>query len=281
MNTLNGKTVVITGASTGIGRLAALAFVERGAKVGLLDQNGEGLATLAGEIGSRGGHAYAVTLDVADFEAVKRAAADIVTWSGGIDIWINNAGIAVYAETWATSLEDTRRVMDVNFFGQVHGVLAALPHLERSGGQIIATLSVDAEIGVPFHSAYVASMHALYGYYKTLHEELMHHRSPVKISTILPAAIATPFFEHAKTELGVRPKPFPPVYRPERVVKAMLRVAERPRFTTVIGGAGKRDRPSYGYLALAAATAAGAIIYGAARSDMKKRRHLRIVPRSA
>ncbi|MEO5968408.1 MAG: SDR family NAD(P)-dependent oxidoreductase [Bdellovibrionia bacterium] len=150
-----------------------------------------------------------------------------------------NAAVAVYAEAHETSLEDTRRVMDVNFFGQLHGVLAALPYLEKSGGQIIATLSVDSEVALPFHSAYVASKHALYGYYKVLHEELLNKRSPVKVSTILPASIATPFFEHAKTQLGVRPKPVPPVYSPQHVVKAMLKVAERPKFSTVVGGSGR------------------------------------------
>jgi short-subunit dehydrogenase len=234
-----GKTVVITGASSGIGRLAALSFAKEGANLGLIARSSDGLGTLAAEIREAGGRSFTFAADVTEFEKIKRATDDIAAHFGGIDIWVNNAGTAVFAETQETSLVDTRRVMDVNFFGQVHGVLAALPYLEKSRGQIIAILSVDSEIALPFHSAYVASKHALYGYYKVFHEELLHKRSPIKVSTILPASIATPFFEHAKTQLGVRPKPIPPVYSPEYVVKAIMKVAERPKFSTVVGGSGR------------------------------------------
>jgi hypothetical protein len=121
----------------------------------------------------------------------------------------------------------------------VYGVRAALPYLEKSGGQIIGILSAAAEISIPFGAAYAASKHALYGYYKSLYSELLYQHSKVKVSTILPSSFATPLFKHAKTQLGVQPAPIPPIYDPKLVVDTILKVCEKPRFSTVVGGLGK------------------------------------------
>jgi short-subunit dehydrogenase len=244
MNSFAGKTVVITGASSGIGRLTALSFAKQGAKLGLIARSRDGLGTLAAEVKNLGGRSYVFPMDVADAEGMKRAADHIAEEFGGIDVWINNAGVSVYGLDSEISLDDFKRVMDVNFYGQVHGVRAALPYLEKSGregsgGQLIAILSVESEIGVPFSAAYAASKHALYGYYKSLYTELLYQHSPVKLSTILPSSFATPLFKHAKTQLGVEPAPIPPIYHPRLVVDAIFKVCEKPRFSTVVGRFGK------------------------------------------
>lgn len=239
MDYFSGKTVVITGASSGIGRLTALCLAKQGAKLGLIARSHDGLASLAADIRSNGGRSYVFPMDVTDSEGMKRAADHIAQEFGGIDVWINNAGVSVYGLDTEVSLDDFRRVMDVNFYGQVYGVRAALPYLEKSGGQIIGVLSVESEIGVPFSAAYAASKHALYGYYKSLYSELLYQHSKVKISTILPSSFATPLFKHAKTQLSVEPAPIPPIYHPRLVVNAIMKVCERPRFSTVVGGFGK------------------------------------------
>jgi short-subunit dehydrogenase len=238
-NGIAGKTVVITGASSGIGRLTALSFAERGACLGLIARSSDGLASLAAEIRERGGRSFVFPADIADANAIQRAADQIARQFGGIDLWINNAGLSIYGLDSEVSLKDFQRVMEVNFYGQVYGVRAALPHLEKSGGQIIGILSVESEIGAPFSASYSASKHALFGYYKSLYSELLYRHSPVKVSTILPSSIATPFFKHAKTLLGVRPAPIRPIYHPRLVVQAILRAYEKPRFATVVGRVGK------------------------------------------
>lgn len=240
MSHFSGKTVVITGASSGIGRLTALSLAQHGAQLGLIARSRDGLASLAAEIRDLGGRSYVFPLDVTDAEGMKHAAEQIAAQFGGIDLWINNAGVAVYGLDRDIPLEEFKRVMDVNFYGQVYGVRAALPHLEHSGGQIIGILSVESKIGAPLTASYAASKHALYGYYQSLHSELIYQGSRVKVSTILPSTIATPFFKHSKTRLGVRPSPIPTVYHPKYVVKAIMRAYEHPRFATVVGGEGKK-----------------------------------------
>lgn len=241
MSHFSGKTVVIAGASSGIGRLTALNLARHGAKLGLISRSRDGLGTLAVEIRDLGGRSYVFPLDVTDADGLKHAADQIAAEFGGIDLWINNAGVSVYGLDRDIPLDEFKRVMDVNFYGQLYGVRAALPHLEKSGGQIMGILSIESEIGVPYSAAYAASKHALYGYYKSLYTELLHQGSRVSVTTILPSSIATPFFKHAKTRLGVQPAPIPPLYHPQLVVNAIMRAYERPRFATVVGGMGKNS----------------------------------------
>lgn len=240
MKKFSGKTIVITGASSGLGRGAALAFARQGANVGLIARSQDGLATLADEIKSIGSRAIALPLDVTDAESMRRAASRVARTFGRIDVWVNNAAVAVYGEADKVPLEELRRIMDVNFFGQVNGVRAALPFLEESNGRLIGVLSVLSEAATPLQSVYVASKHALFGYYKCLREELAHRRSRVKITTLFVPSIATPLFDHAKTYTGFRPRPLAPIYPPERVVAVLLQEARRsrPKFARVISGFG-------------------------------------------
>jgi hypothetical protein len=126
----------------------------------------------------------------------------------------------------------------VNFLGHVHGVHAALPALRRAGGgAIIGISSVEGVRAVPLHAPYTASKWALRALYDTLRMELAQEGAPIAVSTILPASIDTPFFEHARSKLGAMPKPPPPVYAPELVADAIVYTAEHPRREVAVGGA--------------------------------------------
>ncbi|MCM2324516.1 MAG: SDR family oxidoreductase [Oligoflexia bacterium] len=237
-NQFTDRTVVITGASSGLGRATAVEFARRGARLGLVARDRDGLEALAAALRVRGCGVEVCVADVADPEAVKTAARQVAERFGGIDVWVNNAAVAVYGELDQVPLVEQRRVMDVNFFGQVHGVRAALPFLESSsfGGRIVGILSVLSEAAVPLQGAYTASKHALFGMYKCLREELIHRHSRVRVATIFIPSLATPLFDHAKTYMGYRPKPVGPVYRPEGYARLVVDEAWRPHFKSAHGG---------------------------------------------
>jgi short-subunit dehydrogenase len=240
MKELLKKTVVITGAASGIGRTTAIKFAQAGANLGLLDFNEKGLLTLKNELKELGVEPLSFKVDVSIFGEVETAAKKIAEHFGRIDVWINNVGVAVYGEVGEVPIEDIKRVMDVNFFGQVNGIYAALPYLkeEESMGRLIGTLSILSEVHTPLQSAYVSSKFALKGFYSCLYEELKHQKSKVKISMILPSSIATPFFRHAKSYMGLRAKAYPPAYAPEIVADLMVKRAIWPKARSIAGQIG-------------------------------------------
>jgi hypothetical protein len=147
--------------------------------------------------------------------------------------------VSVYAPFQETRPEEFRQVIEVNLIGQAFGAMAALPHLKQSRGALIQIGSVESKRSFPLHSAYSASKHGIIGFIDALRVELMHDRTPVSVTTILPAGINTPFFEKSVTRLGVKPRPSPPVYEPELVAKAILHAAEHPVREVYVGGAGR------------------------------------------
>ncbi|HEX8554430.1 MAG TPA: SDR family NAD(P)-dependent oxidoreductase, partial [Sphingomonas sp.] len=159
---LRDQVVVIIGASSGIGRTCALRFAARGAKLVLAARDEPGLTKLVGEIAAKGGQAEYQVCDVTipdDLAAVARLAEKRF---GRVNTWVNNAAVSVYAKFWETTPEEFRRVMEVNYLGQVHGCLAAIPALRRTGGgAIIAISSVESIVSLPLHAAYSASKHAV------------------------------------------------------------------------------------------------------------------------
>lgn len=222
------QIVVITGASSGIGRETALRFAREGARVTLTARNQEALQAVEREITAEGGTALAVPADVADFNQVQRVAQSALDRFGHIDTWVNNAAVTVYGSFEDTTLDEFRRILDVDIMGQVNGAKAALLHLKASGGTLIGVGSVLSEVPGPLLSAYVAAEHALKGFYDTLRLEQMHANSGVRVSLILPSSTNTPLFDHAMTHLGVKPAPFPPVYEPGPVASAILHAAQAP-----------------------------------------------------
>jgi NAD(P)-dependent dehydrogenase (short-subunit alcohol dehydrogenase family) len=234
------QSVVITGASSGIGRVTALRFARGGARVTVAARNARALDQLVEQIEHEGGEALAVPTDVAVEAQVQALAERAAGRFGGIDTWVNNAGVSMYAPFDEVTSEEFRRVIDVNFFGQVYGCRAALPHLkQRGGGAIICVGSILSDRAAPLQSAYSASKHAVKGLTEALRVELQSSGHDIQVTLIKPSSINTPFFEHAKTRLGVMPKPFPPAYDPDLVAQAIVHAAEHPAREIVVGGAGK------------------------------------------
>lgn len=235
-----GKSIVITGAASGIGRATAYRFAKHRAKLSLVDMNLVGLKSLQKELEKEGIETLIFEADVANFETMQMVAKKTAESFQGIDVWVNNAAVAIYGEILDIPIKDFKRLMDVNFFGQLNGVHAAYPYLNRpeSLGQLIGIGSVLAEITAPLIGAYVASKHALHGLYKSFHEELKHNKSHMNISTILPSSIDTPLFQNTKTYIGVEPQVFPPYYSPYHVADIIVKRAKKPQLTTIAGNAG-------------------------------------------
>lgn len=237
---LQDQVVVITGASSGIGRQTALDFARQGARVVLAARNLTGLETLAREIRAAGGRALVVPTDVTLWEEVEELSFRAVETFGRIDTWVNNAGVAMYAGVEDSTLEEMHQVMDVHYWGQVHGCRAAIARMRGTGGgTLICVGSVLSDFSVPLQSAYCAAKHAIKGFTESLRIELAHDRLPIHVSLIKPASIDTPLFAHALTRLGVKPRPVPPVYDPELVARAIVRCATKPERELFVGGAGE------------------------------------------
>jgi NAD(P)-dependent dehydrogenase (short-subunit alcohol dehydrogenase family) len=233
---LAGKTAVVTGASSGIGRAIARAFGEQGAKVALIARNLDGLEAAAREVRRRGGEALVLPLDVADAPSVDQAAERIVASWGGIDIWVNDAMVSVFSPIAAMTADEFRRVTEVNYLGYVHGTLAALRHMRpRNAGVIIQIGSALAYRSIPLQSAYCASKAAIRGFTDSLRSELLRDRSGVSVTMLQLPAVNTPQFEVVRSRLSKHPRPVPPIYQPEVIARATVRAALHPRRETWIG----------------------------------------------
>jgi len=232
--------IVVMGASSGIGRETARRAAQRGAKVVVAARSPEKLAGLTAEIQAAGGAATAVTADVTVPEQVQHVAEHAAATYGHIDTWAHVAGIGLWARLEETTPAEWQRVLDVNLNGPAHAAMAALPHLRREGrGALIFVSSVEARLALPYQSAYSASKHGVGGLVKVLRLELQHDGLPISVTEILPSGTNTPIFDQARTKIGVRPKPAPPIYQPGIVADAILRAAEHPTREMVLGGVSK------------------------------------------
>jgi NAD(P)-dependent dehydrogenase (short-subunit alcohol dehydrogenase family) len=217
------RVVVITGASAGVGRATALAFVRRGDCVALLARGKPGLEDTAREIAALGGTARVIVTDVADARQVEDAARIVEQELGPIDVWVNNAMVTVFSRATDMETEEYRRVTDVNYLGAVYGTLAALHYMRpRNRGTIIQVGSALAHRGIPLQSAYCAAKFALRGFTESLRVELMHEGSDIHLTMVQLSAINTPQFNWARHRLSGRPKPLPPIFQPEIAADAIV-----------------------------------------------------------
>jgi NAD(P)-dependent dehydrogenase (short-subunit alcohol dehydrogenase family) len=236
---IDEQVVVFFGASSGIGRETAMEFAERGAKVVVAARRADALESLAQDIRMRGGVCVPIPAEVTDWAQVKAVADDAARRFGRIDTWVHLASVSVYAPFEQTDPEEFARIVDVNLVGAAYGAKAALPYLKESQGALIMITSVEAVQAIPFHSAYAASKHGLRAMTEVIRMELEAEGANVSVTNVMPASINTPFFDVAKTKLGVKPRGVPPVYEPDVVTRAILYAATHPVRDLAAGGAGK------------------------------------------
>lgn len=233
---LDQQVIVITGATSGIGLATARAAAKAGARLVLVARSQPDLDTVARQLG---GKVVTVAADVADPAAVRRIHQAAHANFGGFDTWVNNAGVGMWGKLEQGNLEDFKRLYDTNFWGIVNGSLEAIKHLKRHGGALINLGSVVSDVAVPVQGMYASSKHAVKGFTDALRIELADEKAPVSVTLIKPAAINTPFPEHARNYLAEKPKLPQPVYAPEEVANAILHAATHPMRDVFVGGGGK------------------------------------------
>ena len=236
---LSEQVMVITGASSGIGRATAKMAASKGARLVLAARSEAALNELVEEINDAGGQAVAVVADVGVEQDVDRIATTANAHFGGFDTWVNNAGVSIYGKLTDVTLDDQRRLFETNYWGVVYGSLVAAAHMAQNGGAIINVGSVVSDRALPLQGAYSASKHAVKGFTDALRMELEHEDMPISVTLIKPGAIDTPYTQHAKNYLEVEPKFPPPVYAPEVVAEAILHCAETPVRDLIVGGGGR------------------------------------------
>lgn len=232
---LGGAVVVITGASSGIGRATARAFAEEGADLILAARGNDNLQEVGNECRERGARVVCLPTDVCDEEQVAALMQAAVDEFGRIDVCVVNASVYAYGTFEATPSEVFKNVIDTNLVGAANTARQALPQMREQGaGSLIFIGSVYSRITSPYVSAYVASKFGLYGFVRVLRQELRKARG-IHVSLVLPATIDTPIYQHAANYTGHHVHPLPPVVHPERVAQAILRSAKAPRAVTIVG----------------------------------------------
>jgi NAD(P)-dependent dehydrogenase (short-subunit alcohol dehydrogenase family) len=225
---LSEQVVVVTGASSGLGRAIARGAGERGAKVVVTSRNAEALDNAVREIEAFGGEALAVPADHSVQDDVAQVVEQTVDRFGRIDTYVANAMVTVMAEAVELEAEELRHVFEPNFFGTVYGFWSALPHLAQSRGTFIDVNSALAYRGIPLQAAYCASKAAGRTFFESARTELQKHGGAVDICVVLPGAINTPQFDRSRQKIGTQPQPVPPIYQPEPFAEAVLHCCEHP-----------------------------------------------------
>jgi NAD(P)-dependent dehydrogenase (short-subunit alcohol dehydrogenase family) len=230
------EVVVVTGASAGVGRAIAQRFAREGAYIGLLARGRDGLEGARREVEELGGRALSLPTDVADADAVERAAEAVELEFGPIDIWINNAMVSVFSPVREMKPAEYRRVTEVTYLGYVYGTLAALKRmLPRDRGVIVQVGSALAYRGIPLQSAYCGAKHAIQGFCDSLRSELIHDKSQVRVTMVQLPAMNTPQFEWVKSRLPNKPFPVPPIFQPEVGAEAVHFAAHNDRREMYVG----------------------------------------------
>ncbi len=230
------RVVVVTGASAGLGRAVVREFAGKGCDVALIARGTDGLEGARKEVEQAGGRALVFPIDVADADAVERAAAETEEKLGPIDVWVNNAMNSVFSPVREMKAEEYKRVTEVTYLGQVYGALSALKRmLHRDRGSIIFVGSALAYRGIPLQSAYCASKHAIEGFFDSLRTELMHDKSNVNISMVQLPAMNTTQFGFVKSRLPFKPKPMGTIYQPEVAARLIEYASRNPRREYFVG----------------------------------------------
>ena len=236
---LDRQVIVITGASSGIGRTTARIAAERGATVVLVARDGDTLRQIVGEIEAAGGTAAYTTADVGDQGQVDAAALFAVERFGRVDTWVNDAGTSVFGHLLDIPNDEHRQMMRTNYFGVVHGCRAAVPLLRDAGGALITVGSIASDLPTPVMGAYSATKQALKAYVEVLRMELGNAGLPISVTLVKPSGIDTPIGQHTRNHLPGEAQIPPVIYAPELVADAILAAATKPRREITVGGFGR------------------------------------------
>ncbi|MCP8938947.1 SDR family oxidoreductase [Alsobacter sp. SYSU M60028] len=236
---LSEQTIVITGATSGIGLATAREAARRGARLVLMARGRPALQDVAADLERGGAQVEIVQGDVGRREDVQQACEAAMRRFGGFDTWVNNAGVSIWGRLMQVTDDDHRRLFDTNFWGVVHGSTVAAAHLRRKGGAIVNLGSVASDVSLPIQGMYAASKHAVKGFTDALRMELEEEGAPVSVTLIKPTSIDTPFPQNARNYTGHEPRLPAPAYAPEEAAYAILQAAEHPARDIYVGGAGR------------------------------------------
>lgn len=226
---LSDRVVVITGASSGIGRAAAVELAARGCRVALAARRLDSLEETARLCREAGGSALVVVTDVTQEAEVERLAELTLKEWGRIDVWVNNAGVTLFALLEQGPFEEHRRVIETNLYGAMHGARACVPIFRKQRQGILLNVgSILSKIGQPFVPSYVISKFAMRGMSESLRAALADEPD-IHVCMLMPYAVDTPHFESGANELGHEARAMAPVQSPEKVARAIVDLIEHPR----------------------------------------------------
>ena len=230
------ETVVITGASAGVGRATARAFAEQGARVGLLARNQDGLEGARRDVESLGGNALVVPTDVADAEQVEAAAQRVEEELGHIDVWVNDAMTTVFSQFKEITPQEFKRATEVTYLGYVYGTMAALKRMvPRDRGTVVQVGSALSYRAIPLQSAYCGAKLAIRGFTDSVRTELLHDGSNVHVTMVQLPGLNTPQFDHCRSRMPNHPQPVPPIFQPEVAADAIVWAAHHRRREVYVG----------------------------------------------
>src|SRR4051794_269902 len=231
-----GEVVVVTGATSGVGRAVARRFAQDGASIGLIARSRDGLDGVRKDVEAAGGRAVVLPLDVSDSDAVESAATAVEEAFGAIDIWVNNAMTTVFAPLKDIEPDEFRRATEVTYLGAVWGTMSALKRMrERDHGTIVLVGSALAYRGIPLQAPYCGAKHAEKGFFESVRTELRHDGSKVHLTMVQLPGLNTPQFEHCRSKMPNEPQPMPPYYEPEVAADAVHWAAHNKRRELYVG----------------------------------------------
>jgi NAD(P)-dependent dehydrogenase (short-subunit alcohol dehydrogenase family) len=236
---LEGRRILLTGASSGVGLAAVERFAQEGAALALVARGEDALREAAAVAHARGAVAHVFPADLTDRAATTAAVAAAVEALGGLDVVVSNAGALAFGHLLEVDADDFDRALAVTFTGVVNVIRAVLPELRASRGLIVATSSIMARVPMPAFSSYTAAKHALRGFLNTLQIEEREQRSGVRVAMVSPGPIDTPIYERASSGTGRRPAILPDAYSPETVAAALVQATLAPRHEHVVGAVSK------------------------------------------
>lgn len=236
---LSQQVIVITGGSSGIGAATGRAAARAGAKVVLAGRDAAALDQVAESIRADGGQVTTFVMDVGHEEDHQKLLQAAIDAYGGVDTWVNNAGVSIFGTLQKVPLADQRQLFETDYWGVVYGSLAAVQHLRMQGGALINVGSEVSDRAIPMQGAYSAAKHAVKGFTDALRMELMQEKAPVSVTLIKPGSIDTNYTRRARNYMDVEPVLPPPVYAPEIVAGAILYAAQKPARDVYVGSAAK------------------------------------------